>query len=329
MMKYFYLTGEGTTAGPETLEELRAMVGRGAIHLGTLVVPAGGEDWTPLARVLRFFYGDNSGGTVGPVPFSELDRLHQIAALPAEAWVMEEGGSEWKALAGVLTAGGVPVLKPALAAAIPRTATGAFRPPPAGNGHITSHHTPNPYAAPHAPVGRTVVRYRPTGGIGRLQFIVFSLLLQLLFFGGLFAVGAGLFREGGFTREQIDLVIDRHLAAVVVMVVIQGIASIVLSVLRIRNIGWPWYYWFLQMVPLVNIWFAIALLAYPPGYARHGRFDTASRVIAGIVAGFIVIGIVLSMVFGKRIEEELEKNSKKSPPVVPGLIIPTAFRPGH
>ena len=106
-MKYFYLSADGTTAGPETLETLCAMMSSGTVSLATLVVPAGGEDWTPLARVLRYFYQDAAGATAGPVAFSELDRLCQIHAIPADAWVVEESGTGWKAAAAVLGAGGV------------------------------------------------------------------------------------------------------------------------------------------------------------------------------------------------------------------------------
>src|SRR6188508_422338 len=106
-MKYYYQTADGATAGPETLERLTALMATGEVSMATMVVPAGGEDWTPLARVLRFYYADDSGATAGPVAFSELNRLNQIAALSGDAWVMEEGGTQWRALSAVLHAGGV------------------------------------------------------------------------------------------------------------------------------------------------------------------------------------------------------------------------------
>src|SRR6187455_815532 len=108
-MKYFYLTAEGVTAGPESLETLCAMMSSGAVSLATLVVPAGGEDWTPLARVLRYFYSDAAGATAGPVAFSELQRLNQTGVLDRAAWVMEEGAEQWKSLESVITAGGAEI----------------------------------------------------------------------------------------------------------------------------------------------------------------------------------------------------------------------------
>jgi|GEM_PF-4901052 len=294
MMKYFYLTADGTTAGPETLETLAGMLGSGAVTLGTLVVPAGGEDWTPLARVLRFFYADEAGATAGPVAFSEINRLHQIAALPAEAWIMEEGGTEWKSVAAVLTDAGVPVIIPP-APAITRTATGAYRPPPmvrAGHGHH----------------GRTTaIRYRATGGIGRLQYFLFFVLLGVLFFGGMIAVGANIWSGEAYTMDQLKLLFERSTVAVVILLSVLSIGGIVLAALRVQNIGWPWYFlaW--------NLVLPIALFAYPPGYARHKHFDTASKVVAGIVVGLIIAVVVLVMLFGKRESTAPGKSDKPTP----------------
>lgn len=111
-MKYYFLNSDGSAAGPETLPELVERIAAGEITLATLVVPAGGEDWTPLARVLRFFYPDATGAPAGPVAFSEIHRLHHTGVLGAEEYVIEEGGAEWKPVADLLTAAGVEVILP-------------------------------------------------------------------------------------------------------------------------------------------------------------------------------------------------------------------------
>jgi hypothetical protein len=282
------------------------MLEGGAINLGTLVVPAGGEDWTPLARVLRYFYADEAGTTAGPVAFSEINRLHHIAVLPAEAWVMEEGATQWKSVAAVLSAAGATIHSPpapvaAPAVAIPRTATGAYRPPAAATRAVQSH-AADPYAPPKAHHTRTVIRHRATGGINRMQYFLFSILLNVLLFGGILAVGAVGFRsletrpEGA--REQFDTLFNQSAAAVLIIFAITAIGGIILALLRIQNIGWRWYFIFLNLVPLVSIWFAIALLAYPPGYARHRRLDTPAKVIVAIVVFLFVAGIIVAIASG-------------------------------
>jgi hypothetical protein len=310
-MKYFYLSAEGTTAGPETLETLTAMVARGEITLGTLVVPAGGEDWTPLARVLRFFYADAAGATAGPVAFSEINRLHQIAALPAEAWIMEEGATEWKSVASVLTNAGVPVVAPPAPAAHATARTPPYRPPQtvrAGHSHAADH-----YAPPKSHGRTTAVRYRATGGIGRMQYILFSVLLNVLLAGVIFAIGVNMLGSRELSVDQMNLLWERNMAALSIVVFIAFVGGLVLSLLRQQNIGWPWFFILFSLVPFVNVWFAIALLAYPPGYARHKRFDTAAKAIAAAVVGLVIAGIVLMMVFGKRGDATPGKSDKPAP----------------
>jgi GYF domain 2 len=111
-MTYYYLPSDGVTAGPASLPALVEIIAAGTVTLATLVVPAGGEDWTPLARVLRFFYPGENGEAAGPVAFSEIHRLHHTGVLGAEEYVIEEGGAEWKTVAAVLSAAGVEVLLP-------------------------------------------------------------------------------------------------------------------------------------------------------------------------------------------------------------------------
>ncbi len=319
-MKYFYLTADATTSGPEPLETLCAMMNSGSLSLATLVVPAGGEDWTPLARVLRYFYQDARGATAGPVVFSELDRLCQIHAIPTDAWVVEESGTGWKAAAAVLSAGGV---KLPAAPATPRVVHATYRPQ-----HATSA---NPYATPHAPVGhRTVVRHRKTGGIGRLWFIlggfilfvVAILLLVAFFWMRLPNRNLDAFNYESLVRDFLVLYIS--------ILVILFIGGTCLSVLRIQNIGWPrllvlailapsiggvlgesfkitasWFYLILGLLGIFALIFQISLLILPPGFARHKRMDTAAWIIL-IVLVLLFAGTVTYSVTRKESNDPVE-----------------------
>ena len=300
-MTYYYLTADGTTAGPEPLETLATLIENGAVSLATLVVPAGGEDWTPLARVLRFFYADETSATSGPVAFSEIHRLNQTAVLTAESWVLHEGGTQWQALSAVLAAGGVELAAPpapAVPVAAPvmaRTATGAYR-PQAGHTQAVSaaaHHAPTKATAAH----KVVVRRRHTGGMDRLQYFLYSFGINLLFVLLLLAIGAGVLMHGGSApMDRINIFLKQSLVVILVVGIVASVASIIFAVQRLKNIGWPWFFLFLSLVPIVNLWISLALLGYPPGYAHHRRFDTAAKVIFGIAGLLIAGGITAAII---------------------------------
>jgi hypothetical protein len=337
-MTYYYLAADGSTAGPETLEALTALVASGVISLATLVVPAGGEDWTPLARVLRFYYPDETGATAGPVAFSELHRLNQIAALAAETWVMEQGGTEWKALSAVLAAGGVEAISPPVAApALPRTATGSYRPQASGHTHAVA--AADPYAAPRAQGGhRVVVRRHHNPGIGRAPFFLLHLLAVFLGWLVIFLfimtkTAPHARNPGAMTADFFRLMFEQALVLGLVVNSIVGIASVVLTWYRLRNVGWPGPLAFLNVLPVALLFLSggggilfvmlglvcqavagllfILLLIFPPGFSRHRRFDTAAKVNS-IIIGLLIAGVVaLVLIAPGKAAAQLEKEAEK------------------
>lgn len=303
-MTYYYIAADGSTAGPETLAVLTGMVTSGAIGLGTMVVPAGGEDWTPLARVLRYFYSDEAGNTAGPVAFSELQRLNQTSVLTGASWVLEEGAEQWKTLSQVLTAGGAEVFAPVAAAAgpapgIPRTATGAYIPPAAGR---TQRVSADPYAPPRANAGhRVVVRHRVSGGMNRMQYFLYAVLLQIVVVVMLIAaLGGGALLAARFAPEKLREVFEKGWIVISIVTTVMAILGIVLAVQRLKNIGWPWYYLLFSLVPVANLWLGLALLAYPPGYAHHRRFDGPAKAIFGIYGFLIAACIIAALLLSRK-----------------------------
>lgn len=293
-MTYYYLTAEGITAGPEPLENLTALIESGAVSLATLVVPAGGEDWTPLARVLRFFYADETGATAGPVAFSEIHRLNQTAVLMAESWVLHEGGTQWQPLSAVLAAGGVelaappPPAVPVAAPAMPRLATGAYRPKAANTQAVSvgDAHAPTKATVAH----KVVVRRRHTGGLYRTQYFLYAFGLNLLLLLLLLAIGAKVLMHGDATPWEKMKTFWQQNPAVIIIV---GSLSIVLAVLfglqRLKNIGWPWFFILVLLVPVVDLGMIIALLGFPAGYAHHRRLDTQGKAVFAF-CGLIIAG---------------------------------------
>ena len=325
-MKYFYLTAEGTTAGPESLETLCAMMSSGAVSLTTLVVPAGGEDWTPLARVLRFFYQDAAGATFGPVAFSELNRLCQIHAIAGDAWVVEESGTNWKAAADVLSAGGVAL--PSAAAPAPHVVHATYRPQTAT--------AANPCAAPHATAGhRIVVHRRATGGMARLQYFIILILVLTLCIMGPAAYLHYKLRTQVTNWDELGAVVHHYNGLAVTCMIIALAALTVLGVLRIQNIGWNRVLVFILLAPgittiiaiqfkadngglllvlgllsLAAFLFQCALMALPPGFARHGRLDSAAWIAFALEV--LVVGGLTTWV---KIEEDRRK--EKENPAAP------------
>ena len=85
-----------------------------------------------------------------------------------------------------------------------------------------------------------------------------------------------------------------------------------LALLRLRNIGWPWAWVFLLLLPPASIWLGIVLCSYPPRFARHRRFDTAAKVIAGVIVILLVAAAMLTMIYWKQIQEEFKKRDARA-----------------
>ena len=333
-MKYYYLTAGGATAGPETLQSLTALMTGGTVSVATMVVPMGGEDWTPLARVLRFFYPDDSGATIGPVAFSELNRLNQIAALSGEAWVLEEGGTEWKVLSVVLAAGGVTAATPPPVMQLPRTV-----PDP--------HHS----AAPSTATRTIVVRRRALGGLGRMPFFVVFVFV-LFFSAGAVLLTARMSKmplDGPTELNQILDIFQRHATGFGIAGLAASAVAMVALGLRVRNIGWPplclcafllpialglliafsnsppWMtgVWFLSLLVAMIVFIPVS--AMPPGYSRHRKLDTAGKMLAVLLLLLYSGAATWVSMNKKHFESELEKRrSKPSGQASPSPETPSA-----
>jgi uncharacterized membrane protein YhaH (DUF805 family) len=73
-----------------------------------------------------------------------------------------------------------------------------------------------------------------------------------------------------------------------VSVLITG-ALIIITVLRLHNMGTSGWWSLLIFIPVVNIFLDLRCLAYPEGYSDHRRLDSAARVILLLTLGAIAI----------------------------------------
>jgi predicted ferric reductase len=180
----------------------------------------------------------------------------------------------------------------------------------------------NPYAAPKTQVRRVVVHH-PTGGLNRLHYFLASLGLNVVTMGllSLFAwpLMKGMMELKGFGAEanaQAEALMESTGRNVIIGAIgvyfLSFVVSIWFLVLRNRNIGWPWPYVFFTLVPLVNIWYTFALLAYPPGYARHRRFDTATKVLLGVIVAFVLLMVAIVVIAGRKAPGKMDESKPAS-----------------
>ena len=136
----------------------------------------------------------------------------------------------------------------------------------------------NPFAVPET-FGETAVEVgsgKVYGGIGRLAYFGYSVLNSFVTNAISFAVGAAGIAE-----------------AVIVIALLSLVASVIIAVQRLKNLGYSGWWVLGLIVPILNILVAIRLLAAPAGYADHKTLDGPGKIIVGIIIGLflLVIGI--------------------------------------
>jgi uncharacterized membrane protein YhaH (DUF805 family) len=78
------------------------------------------------------------------------------------------------------------------------------------------------------------------------------------------------------------------------------VATVVLGVQRLKNLGYSGLWVLGLIVPLLNILVALRCLAAPEGYADHKTLDTPGKVIVGLILGLFVILIAFVVLAAPR-----------------------------
>ena len=102
-----------------------------------------------------------------------------------------------------------------------------------------------------------------------VPYFLSTLVLFAIYFGVLLATTGASGNDGGAA------------AILGVAVIVFMVASVVIQVLRFKNIGRSGWNVLWTFVPVVNIYFYWMLMAVPEGYADHKVMDTAAKVITG------------------------------------------------
>lgn len=165
----------------------------------------------------------------------------------------------------------------------------------------------SPYAPPRADVAERVPEYAPLkpfgveGRIGRLRFLAWSMVLSLVTIAvvGVFALIALALVS---TDSTAGLIIGGILAFVLCVVFL--IATILISVQRLHDVGWSGWLWLLNLVPFVGSFFPL-LLVVLPGSGVANRYgappppnSTAVKVLSSLWLVLIALMIVGAMAGG-------------------------------
>ncbi|MEJ5061877.1 MULTISPECIES: DUF805 domain-containing protein [unclassified Pseudomonas] len=180
----------------------------------------------------------------------------------------------------------------------------------------------SPYAPPQANVGEHLPEYATLkpfdveGRIGRLRFLAWSMVLSLVTIAvvSVFAlVGLALVS----TDSTAGLIIGGILAFILCVVFL--IASILITVQRLHDIGWSGWLWLLNLVPFVGSFFPLLLLLMP-GTNLANRYgappppnSTAVKVLSSLWVVLIALLIAGAMAGGiSAIQDEYENTLESS-----------------
>ncbi|NUT77256.1 DUF805 domain-containing protein [Pseudomonas sp. C1C7] len=180
----------------------------------------------------------------------------------------------------------------------------------------------SPYAPPQARVGEQLAEFATLkpfgveGRIGRLRFLAWSMVLSLVAIAviSVFAV-VGLALVS--TDSTAGLIIGGFLAFILCIVFI--IASVMITVQRLHDLGWSGWLWLLNLVPFVGSFFPLVMMAMP-GNQTANRYgappppnSTAVKVLSSLWVVLLALIIVGALAGGiSAIQDEYENTLESS-----------------
>lgn len=115
-------------------------------------------------------------------------------------------------------------------------------------------------------------------GLRRLPYFLYSAGVNIVYAIALFAIGTA---AGAESAGAIGTV----------LIIAVLIASMVLVIKRLQNLGSSGWWAIGMFVPLLNFWIGIKTMAFPEGYDDHRTLDTAAKIIIGLFLGSMILGI--------------------------------------
>lgn len=231
------------------------------------------------------WYFTRDGERLGPVSFSELrEKVSQGSLNPRLDMVWKTGMEAWKPsgeIDGLFERASMPAATESAPAAAAAPAPAAAQPAKA--------EVKQSDGDPYAPPGEDVMEQLRTAnwpGARRRGYLFMVMLFPLLW-------NVGMIFALPFLGEMAGGEVVGFLAFGVMLVPV--VTSIVFTLQRFTNLGMSRWWFFGQMVPLLNLWVGYRLFACPAGYRYHKKLDGAGIALA-IFYWLMILLTVLSFV---------------------------------
>jgi hypothetical protein len=153
-------------------------------------------------------------------------------------------------------------------------------------------------------------------GYGRLRYVLMNVAVNAVIVLALWAVSsymASLNRAAPDFMKDVGIGNAGSLAVgSLVHIVLALCCSLWVATKRMENIGWHWGWALLTLVPLLNVFVALALIALPPGFAIYKKLDLVAWLWVLLVAA--IIGFTFSVPNLRDVIERARKNAQEALP---------------
>lgn len=236
-----------------------------------------------MADNTQWHYTDKTGKQAGPITTAEFLKLIASKEVPSTAMAWKEGMAGWQPVGQINELSAAPADGPTQNTAPPLPKARSQQ----SSGQQTAD-TVDPYASPDsAKPSESALSYEEVyemnaetryGGVGRLAYFLLSLLISIL--SNILAYTVAL--------QTADTALVFWGGMLVCLLL-----SIIVTLGRFKNIGMSRWWFFGLIVPLLNIYLSICLLARQEGWIATRKLDTTGKVIAWVFGIFIIATLAL------------------------------------
>jgi uncharacterized membrane protein YhaH (DUF805 family) len=245
-----------------------------------------------------WFYAHN-GEKGGPVGFSDLQGMAKEGKLhPRLDLIWAKGMDRWQPAGEIqgLFERQPPVVAPVAAEqkVVPQKTATAVPPAKAAA---------EPYVAPEEDFNDPASGEVAMPGARRRSYLFFLIVFPVLWLALTVAVATSM--NGKVGQETLALVVSG-------MLVLPGLVGLVISILRLVNVGMSGWWLLGNLVPVLNLWVGYRCFACPSGYAIHKKMDAAGIILAILywlmmLAGIVALVSLVAIIFGHMGPPELRE----------------------
>ena len=119
------------------------------------------------------------------------------------------------------------------------------------------------------------------GGIGRLKYLLLQIFL-------IAAIGLG-----GLVLNRMPFNDAQRIGWI--FLIGWMICAGWVTVQRYKNLGYPWYYFFMFLIPIANLYYGVLLSIGPEGYAIHKTGDKWSKIAVVFILIMFILGVFVQI----------------------------------